>query len=138
MLHVPPGPSPAQGVRALSTTDGRQIAIATWMEEHQVSTEPTRTPPREQAHRATAASAPPAQPAPPPRRRRGIIEQIRIGLLVLIGVALLLFILLNYDRVEVQLLFWDPQLRLAWALLGAAFLGFVAGWLVPRLPSRRR
>ena len=103
-----------------------------------MSTEPTRNQPPEQAHRTTAAPVPPAQPTPPPRRRRGILGQIRIGLLVLIGVALLLFILLNYDQVEVQLLFWNPQLRLAWALLAAAFLGFVAGWLVPKLPSRRR
>jgi uncharacterized integral membrane protein len=108
------------------------------MEEHRVSTDPTRNRAPEQAHRTPAATTPPSQPAALPRRRRGIIEQIRIGLLVLIGIALLLFILLNYDRVEVQLLFWNPQLRLAWALLGAAFLGFVAGWLVPRLPSRRR
>lgn len=66
------------------------------------------------------------------------MEQIRIALLVLIGLALLLFILLNYDPVELQLLFWNPELRLAWALLIAAFLGFLAGWLVPKLPSRRR
>jgi uncharacterized integral membrane protein len=66
------------------------------------------------------------------------MEQIRVALLVLIGILLLLFILLNYDVVELRLLFWSPALRLAWALLIAAFLGFVAGWLVPKLPSRRR
>ncbi len=88
--------------------------------------------------RATTTPVQPVQPVTPTRRRRGVMEQIRIALLVVIGLALLLFILLNYDVVEVRLLFWNPELRLAWALLIAAFLGFVAGWLVPKLPSRRR
>ncbi|MGI8643682.1 MAG: LapA family protein [Thermomicrobiales bacterium] len=92
----------------------------------------------ESTPRAAATPAQPVQPVTSPRRRRGVMEQIRIALLVLIGLALLLFILLNYDPVELQLLFWNPELRLAWALLIAAFLGFLAGWLVPKLPSRRR
>lgn len=90
------------------------------------------------APRVTTAPVQPVQPAPAPRRQRGVMEQIRVALLVLIGILLLLFILLNYDVVELRLLFWSPALRLAWALLIAAFLGFVAGWLVPKLPSRRR
>ena len=103
-----------------------------------MSSESRQQRPPEPARRTAAAPVQPAQPAPLPRRRRGVLEQIRIALLVLIGIALLLFILLNYDEVEVRLLFWSPVLRLAWALLIAAFLGFIAGWLVPKLPSRRR
>ncbi|HEV2109392.1 MAG TPA: hypothetical protein VGR16_14115 [Thermomicrobiales bacterium] len=78
------------------------------------------------------------QPVPEVRRRRGIMEQIRLTVLGLILLSLLLFIIFNFDRVEVQLLFWEPRLRLAWALLGAAFLGFLFGLLLPWLPGRRR
>lgn len=111
-----------------------------------MSTEPTPSRDRVQpaapagSARVTQAARPIQQvtaPAPPPRRR-GFWAQVRLTLLVVTGVVLLLFILLNYDEVKVRLLFWSPVLRLAWALLIAAFLGFVAGWLVPKLPSRRR
>lgn len=113
-----------------------------------MSTEPPRnrdrvppTTPADSAPRTQpAATRPVQQPAAaaPAPRRRGFWEQVRLGLLVATGILLLLFIILNYEEVKVRLLFWNPELRLAWALLIAAFLGFVAGWLVPKLPSRRR
>jgi len=45
---------------------------------------------------------------------------------------LLLFILLNFDDVEVSLLIISPEMPLGLALLIAAGLGFVAGLLSPR------
>ena len=45
---------------------------------------------------------------------------------------LLLFILLNNDKVEVSLLVWSPEMLLGLALLIAMGLGFLAGLLVPR------
>lgn len=96
-----------------------------------MSTQPPRSQPPVQPRQ-------PVQPVPEVRRRRGIMEQIRLTVLGLIVLSLLVFTFLNLDRVEVRLLFWEPRLRLAWALLGAALLGFIAGWLVPRLPHRTR
>lgn len=45
---------------------------------------------------------------------------------------LALFILLNFDDVEVSLVVWSPEMPLGVALLIAAALGFVAGLLFPR------
>ncbi len=45
---------------------------------------------------------------------------------------LLLFVLLNNDKVEVNLLIISPEMRLGFALLIAAALGFLAGLLFPR------
>ncbi len=55
-----------------------------------------------------------------------------IGTLVLLTLSLIL-ILQNWDKVNVNLLFWDFTLRLAWALLGVFVLGTLAGWLLPHL-----
>ncbi len=97
-------------------------------------------PPRAQTETGVPVTS--RAPAPPPRRtfaeRRHLIAQrARLIGMVTIGVLLLVFVLLNYDHVDVRLVFWEPRLRLAWALLGAAFLGFLFGVLVPRLPGRR-
>lgn len=46
---------------------------------------------------------------------------------------LVIFIAQNFVLVEVRLLFWRVDIRLAYALLGAGVLGFVLGWLLPRL-----
>ena len=54
-----------------------------------------------------------------------------IGPGIILGI-LLLFILLNNDKVEVSLLVWSPEMPLGLALLIAAGLGFLAGLLVPR------
>ncbi|MEJ7761560.1 MAG: LapA family protein [Thermomicrobiales bacterium] len=91
----------------------------------------------------TQTTATTRTPTPPPRptfaeRRHTVAQRARLIGQVTVGVLLLVFVLLNYDPVDVRLVFWEPRLRLAWALLGAAFLGFLFGVLVPRLPSRRR
>lgn len=46
---------------------------------------------------------------------------------------LVLFIAQNFVMIEVRLAFWRVDLRLAYALLGAGLLGFVLGWLLPRV-----
>jgi len=54
-----------------------------------------------------------------------------IGPGIALGV-LAVFILLNFDDVEVSLLVISPEMPLGLALLIAAGLGFVAGLLFPR------
>lgn len=64
--------------------------------------------------------------------------QFRLVLGALISLILVLFIADNFVTVEVRLIFWSTQTRLAWALLIAGGLGFLAGLLVPSLTRRRR
>jgi uncharacterized integral membrane protein len=52
-------------------------------------------------------------------------------------VLLLVFVLQNGDQVQVRLIAWDVDLRLAWALLIAAAFGAVLGWLLPKLRRSR-
>jgi uncharacterized integral membrane protein len=54
-----------------------------------------------------------------------------IGPGIILGI-LLVFILLNNEDVEVSLLVVSPEMSLAFALLIAAALGFIAGLLFPR------
>jgi uncharacterized integral membrane protein len=46
---------------------------------------------------------------------------------------LLVFVWQNDETVEVRMIAWDVDLRLAWALLIASGLGLVLGWLLSRL-----
>ena len=46
---------------------------------------------------------------------------------------LVLFVAENFVVVEVRLVLWRAEVRLAWALLLAGALGFLLGWLLPRL-----
>jgi uncharacterized integral membrane protein len=55
-----------------------------------------------------------------------------IGALVLLALSLIL-ILQNWDKVNVNVFFWDFNVRLVWALLAIFLLGILTGWLVPRL-----
>ena len=51
------------------------------------------------------------------------------------------FITQNYETVEVRLLFWSINVRLAWAVIVAWLIGVLMGWLIPRRmrkPSRPR
>ena len=58
-----------------------------------------------------------------------------VGLAVAL-LALTVFIAENFERVEVRLFVTERQTRLAWALLLAAAIGFVAGVLVTKLRRR--
>jgi len=60
-----------------------------------------------------------------------------IGTLLVLALSLLL-ILENWDRVNVNLLIWDTDIRLAWALLGAFLLGGLTGGLLTRLVTSTR
>jgi uncharacterized integral membrane protein len=55
-----------------------------------------------------------------------ILWAIVLGLLAV-------FVAQNSEQVEVRLIAWDVNLRMAWALLIASALGFVLGLLLPWL-----
>ena len=57
---------------------------------------------------------------------RLIIWAILLGLLVV-------FIVQNFEHVEVRMIAWDVDLRLAWAFLISGVVGFLLGLLLPRL-----
>ena len=42
------------------------------------------------------------------------------------------FVTQNYETVEVRLLFWSINVRLAWAVILAGLIGALIGWLLPR------
>lgn len=48
-------------------------------------------------------------------------------------VVLVVFIAENFSTVEVRFLFTSTETRLAYALLASAALGFLAGYLLPRI-----
>jgi len=64
--------------------------------------------------------------------------------LVITAVVLALvasFVTQNYEKVEVRLLFWSINVRLAWAVILALLIGALIGWLLPRhfrRPARLR
>lgn len=66
------------------------------------------------------------------RPRRSIAGQAKLGALVLVASLLVLFIALNFQNVEVNLLVTKQDIRLALALILAALLGLLAGLLTPR------
>jgi uncharacterized integral membrane protein len=62
---------------------------------------------------------------------------VRPGWIVAGVVAVLLLIvgLQNAERVDVDFLLFDAQIRVIFVILGSAILGFLVGWFVGR-PSR--
>jgi uncharacterized integral membrane protein len=73
-------------------------------------------------------------PLPPLEGRRPSWRQWLIGILVL---ALLILIVQNSQRVEVHFFFADTHTPLIFALLIAAVLGALVGWLLPRFRGSR-
>jgi uncharacterized integral membrane protein len=73
----------------------------------------------------TPASA--AQPAGPSWRRWGLLVALAV---------LLLFMALNSQKVEVNLIFGSAEMPLIFALLIAACLGALVGWVVPKVRRR--
>ena len=63
-------------------------------------------------------------------------EKVKLAVVIAALVLLLLFFVLNFDKVEINLLVFKPELPLAFALVLAALLGLVVGLLRPR--GRRR
>jgi uncharacterized integral membrane protein len=57
----------------------------------------------------------------------------RIVLLGILSVILAVFVFTNFDEVPVELFGATVKIRLAFALLASAAIGFLAGWLANRL-----
>jgi uncharacterized integral membrane protein len=62
---------------------------------------------------------------------------LRQWLLVIAGILLVLFFVLNFQTVEVSLIVAKVDMPLILALAIAALLGALVGWAVPRLRSSR-
>lgn len=77
---------------------------------------------------------------PVPQRRSAISIQWtpRLIAFIVLLVLLVIFVAQNSEHVDVSFLIWDFRMRLVWALLGAAVVGALLGWMVPRLWPRRR
>ena len=60
----------------------------------------------------------------------------RLVTFALVLVLLVAFIAQNFETVEVRVLLFEAEMRLAYALLLAAALGFGVGLLFPRLRRR--
>ncbi|HEX5951503.1 MAG TPA: lipopolysaccharide assembly protein LapA domain-containing protein [Actinomycetota bacterium] len=70
---------------------------------------------------------------PPPAPRGGIGAAWILGAIGLVLLAI--FAIQNSDKVDVDFLFFDAQVRVVVVILVAAVLGFVVGWAVGR-PNR--
>jgi uncharacterized integral membrane protein len=85
-------------------------------------------------HRHVDGEMPPGDPDQPIRES----STSKWIVLAVLAVLIVSFVLQNRDRANVDFLFWDADLRIWVALLFAAALGFVAGFLVGRLTKGRR
>ncbi len=59
-----------------------------------------------------------------------------IAWLVLLVISLIL-ILQNWDIVTINVLFWEFDIRLAWAMIVVFLVGAVLGWAIPRILAGR-
>jgi len=64
-----------------------------------------------------------------PRRRSWTLRLVIAAVLLAL---LATFIAQNYESMEVRILFWSIDMRLAWTLILATLGGIVIGWLMPR------
>ena len=58
---------------------------------------------------------------------------VKLALIAIFFTSLTVFVADNFVMVEMRLVFWSLETRLAWSLLLAAGLGFWIGLLVARL-----
>ncbi|TKJ31687.1 LapA family protein [Blastococcus sp. CCUG 61487] len=87
------------------------------------------------------ATTPPSSPAAPERQRhtgRTIGRTLAVGLLLFVTVVLVLFVVFNGQTVQISLVFTDVDAPLVTALLIAAVLGALLGWLSSLLLRTRR
>ena len=63
---------------------------------------------------------------------------VRLILLGLLGLYLLLFVVLNAKTVKIRFVFFTSRISLIVALVLAAVIGFVGGYLVNELRARRK
>ena len=75
-----------------------------------------------------------------PSASRGLLrrEAARIVPLIVVAVLFVLFVVENSRTVKVTFLFWKAGTSLAWALIVAGALGFVAGLTLAWFRGRRR
>jgi uncharacterized integral membrane protein len=85
-------------------------------------------------HRHVDGEMPPGDPDQPIREGSTTKWVVLAVVAVLIGS----FVLQNRDRANVDFLFWDADLRIWVALLFAAALGSVAGFILGRITRGRR
>ena len=65
-------------------------------------------------------------------QQRSLGTQLKLAGSVLALVLLVIFIALNFEKVDVDLLIGTQNIQLAFALIVAAVLGFIAGYFAPR------
>ena len=58
---------------------------------------------------------------------------LRLVITAVLLALLAAFIAQNYETVEVRVLVWSTDMRLAWIVLLTALGGVVLGWTLPRL-----
>jgi uncharacterized integral membrane protein len=66
------------------------------------------------------------------QRTRNFGHQARLVAIIGALVVLALFIALNFDEVEVDMLVAKQDIRLGFALIFSALLGFLVGYFAPR------
>ncbi|SDF75725.1 Uncharacterized integral membrane protein [Blastococcus aurantiacus] len=84
---------------------------------------------------------PTTQPSGPGRTRqagRTIGRGLALGLLIFVTVVLVLFVVFNGETVPISLVFIDVDAPLVVALLIAAVLGALVGWLLSLVLRTRR
>jgi uncharacterized integral membrane protein len=69
-------------------------------------------------------------------RTSGLGSQVRLVAIIVVLVVLIVFIALNFDRVDIDMLFATQTIRLSFALIFAALLGFLVGYFTPKGPRR--
>jgi uncharacterized integral membrane protein len=79
-----------------------------------------------------------AEPTPTPTARREAGSSWRRWALIAAIALLLLFMALNSQKVEVNLIFGSAEMPLIFALLIAACLGALVGWVVPKVRRPRQ
>ncbi len=57
---------------------------------------------------------------------------VRLIVAAAVGLAILALVLQNAQTVSIDVLLWQVETRLIWALLAVALLGFLAGLILPR------
>ncbi|WP_309229958.1 MULTISPECIES: LapA family protein [unclassified Blastococcus] len=90
---------------------------------------------------APPGSAPSSSPAGTGRTRRTgrtIGRSLALGLLLFVTVVLVLFVVFNGQSVQISLVFTDVEAPLVLALLIAAVLGALVGWLSSLVLRTRR
>ena len=75
------------------------------------------------------------RPAPPPKSPK---DQARLGAAVVLVVLLVIFVLQNTDKTDVDFIFTDVKMPLIFVLIGTAFVGAAASSLLQFVLRRRR